>query len=249
VQNGLPWWYFLGQSGPFSNLSLRSLDADGTLEQHIPVSKVIGCVAYPAATVIEPGLTRIVEGNRLTFGEPDNSSSDRSTRIADACTSGGLKGFVTQDIRAELWLKAWGALAFNTVSALTGSTMREIAQDPGTRALVTRVMTEAQTIASKLGVQIRHTIEKRIEGATQVGAHKTSMLQDVEAGRTLEINAVIGVFVELAALTSTPAPSIEAIHACCNLLNARLARTGADGLPGSGMARPSPLAQLDGGMS
>jgi 2-dehydropantoate 2-reductase len=222
VQNGLPWWYFQNHPGEHRDRRLNSLDPDGMLAASVPALRIVGCVAYPASAVVEPGVVRLVEGNRFTVGEPDGSTSERCTTLARTLVQAGFKSFAIEDIRAEIWLKAWGALSFNTLSALTGATMAEICREPASRALVGAMMREAQEIAGKLGVQIRHSIERRIEGAEKVGAHKTSMLQDVEAGREMEVGAVIGSIVELAGLTRTAAPTIDSIHACCVLLNQRL---------------------------
>jgi 2-dehydropantoate 2-reductase len=224
LQNGLPWWYFQDHGGEHDGRGLRSVDPQGTIASHVSSDRILGCVAYPAATVEAPGVVRLVEGNRFTLGELDGSTSTRATDLQQALIGAGFKSYVIDDIRAELWLKAWGALSFNTISALTGATMVDICRESRTRALVEAMMTEAHEVATKLGVTMRHTIEKRIRGAEQVGAHKTSMLQDVEAGRELETDAIIGAILELAELTGTPAPSVRAVHACCTLLNARLKR-------------------------
>ncbi|MFM7273023.1 MAG: ketopantoate reductase family protein [Gammaproteobacteria bacterium] len=224
LQNGLPWWYFQGLEGSYRNYRLRSLDGDGVLEQCIPVSRLIGCVAYPAASVVSPGEIRLIEGERFTFGEPAGGATPRAESIVSAFQAAGFKSYLTDDIRGEMWLKAWGALSFNPVSALTGATMREICDFPETARLVRNMMAEAQQIAEKLGVSIRHTIDKRIEGARAVGAHKTSMLQDREAGRPMEIAALVGVFVELAELVGVAAPCIQTVHACTRLLDHTLQR-------------------------
>jgi 2-dehydropantoate 2-reductase len=176
-------------------------------------------VAYPAAAVVEPGVVRHVEGRRFPVGELDGQESQRCQTLVSVLTEAGFKSFILGDIRSEIWLKAWGNLSFNPISALTHATLVEICRFPETRALAARMMTEAQKIAEKLNIQFRHTIEKRISGAEAVGAHKTSMLQDVEAGRALETKALIGAVIELAHLTETPAPATEAVYACTKLLD------------------------------
>ncbi len=222
LQNGLPWWYFQHFDGPLAGQSLRSLDPRGHLAAAIAPERIVGCVAYPAAELVEPGVARHIEGNRFTLGEPDGTISPRCEALAQAFIDAGFKSYVIDDIRSELWLKAWGALSFNTISALTGATMAGICRFEPSRALAERMMLEAQEVAGKLGVTFRHTIEKRIAGAEAVGEHKTSMLQDFEAGRSLEVEAVIGSIVELAGITDTPVPTIKAVYACCQLLNERL---------------------------
>ena len=219
LQNGLPWWYFYRHGGEYDGRRLKSLDPDGTIAACIDVSRVIGCTAYPAAEVIAPGIVHHVEGDRFTLGELDGSDSERCKAVATTLIASGFKSYVIDDIRAELWLKAWGALSFNPISALTRATMEDICLSPHTRWLAAELMREAQAVANRLGVHFRHTIEKRLEGARKVGAHKTSMLQDVEKGNSLEIDALLGSVLELAELTATPAPLLRSTYACCKLLN------------------------------
>jgi len=220
VQNGIPWWYFQKHGGEFDGHRLASLDPDGTLERYIPPDRIIGSIAYPATDKPEPGVIQHVEGNRFPLAELDGSTTDRVTRLAAVFTEAGFKSKVTTDIRSQIWLKAWGNLSFNPISALTGATLVKICQFPETRALATAMMHEAQEIAEKLGVTFRHTIEQRVAGAEKVGEHKTSMLQDVEAGRSLELDALVGVVAELGRLTSIPTPSIDAVYACVKLMEA-----------------------------
>jgi 2-dehydropantoate 2-reductase len=219
VQNGLPWWYFQRLGGKYDNKKLDSLDPSGLLTRKIDANRIIGCVVYPAAAVTAPGVIHHVEGDRFPVGELDGKETDRVRRVHDLFVKAGLKSRVLNDIRSEIWLKAWGNLSFNPISALTHATLVDICQFPETRHLAAKMMEEAQTIAQKLGVTFRVTIEKRIAGAEGVGAHKTSMLQDVEAGRSLETEALIGSVLEMARLTETPAPAIEAVYACVKLLN------------------------------
>jgi len=219
IQNGIPWWYFQKHGGEYEGIRLKTLDPEGKLEENIPADRIVGCVAYPAAAVIGPGVVRQVEGRRFPDGELDGTESDRCRNLVGALTAAGFKSFILEDIRSEIWLKAWGNLSFNSISALTHATLEDICRFPETRSLAAGMMEEAQKIASKLGVTFRHTIERRIAGAEKVGPHKTSMLQDVEAGRSLETEALIGSVLELARLTKTAAPAVEAVYACTKLLN------------------------------
>ena len=219
VQNGLPWWYFQRLGGKYDNRRLDSLDPTGVLAKKIDPNRLIGCVVYPAAAVTAPGVVHHVEGDRFPVGELDGKDTERVKRLHDVLTRAGLKSRVLKDIRAEIWLKAWGNLSFNPISALTHATLVDICRFPETRHLAARMMEEAETIAKKLGVTFRVSIEKRIDGAESVGAHKTSMLQDVEAGRALETEALVGSILEMARVTETPAPAIESVYALVKLLN------------------------------
>jgi 2-dehydropantoate 2-reductase len=219
VQNGLPWWYFQKVGGKYDNKKLESLDPTGVLTSKIDANRIIGCVVYPAAAVTAPGVIHHVEGDRFPIGELDGKETQRVKLLHDMLVKAGLKSRVLKDIRSEIWLKAWGNLSFNPISALTHATLVDICQFPETRHLAARMMEEAETIAKKLGVTFRVTIEKRIAGAESVGAHKTSMLQDVEAGRSLETEALIGSILEMARMTDTPAPAIESVYALVKLLN------------------------------
>jgi 2-dehydropantoate 2-reductase len=219
TQNGIPWWYFHRHGGPHDGLRLRSLDPDGVLEQAIPGDRVLGCIVYPAIDVDEPGVVRHVEGDRLAVGEPDGSESARATALNELLVAAGFRSRVLTDLRSEIWLKAWGNLSFNPISALTRATLVEICQFPETRALAAAMMAEAQQVATRLGITFRHTIDARIAGAEKVGAHKTSMLQDLERGRALELDALVGSILELARLVEVPVPTIEAVHACTKLLD------------------------------
>ena len=198
---------------------LQSLDPKGILQQYIDPRSIIGCVAYPAAGQIAPGVIQHIEGERFPVGELDGVETSRVARLRDLFVEAGLKSRVLTDIRNEIWLKAWGSLSFNPISALCHATLFEICRFPDTRELARTMMLEAQEIAGKLGVKFRHTIDERIAGSERVGFHKTSMLQDVEAGRTLEIEALVGSVLELGKLTETPTPAIQSIYACAKLLN------------------------------
>ncbi len=219
VQNGIPWWYFHKHGGPHDGHRLESLDPTGLLSRNIDGDRIIGCVVYPAADVPEPGVIHHVEGDRFPIGELDGRETARVRKLHDLLVEAGFRSRVLDDIRSEIWLKAWGNLSFNPISALTHATLAEICQFRDTRDLAAAMMAESQAIAEALGITFRHTIEKRIAGAESVGAHKTSMLQDVELGRSLEVEALMGAVLELGGLTGIPAPSIKAVYACVKLLN------------------------------
>ena len=218
MQNGIPWWYFHKHVGEHEGQPVRSADPDGTIGRSIDPARLIGSVVYPAANLVAPGVVQVVEGNRFTLGELDGSTTPRVQAIAASLVKAGFKAPVIADIRSEIWLKLWGNLSFNPISALTHATLVDICQFPLTRELATRMMTEAEAVANKLGVTFRVSIERRIAGAEKVGAHKTSMLQDVEHGRPIEIEALVGSVVELGTLTGTPTPYISAVYACTSLL-------------------------------
>jgi 2-dehydropantoate 2-reductase len=218
LQNGIPWWYFHGLGGPWAGRSLESVDPGGLIASHIDAGRLVGAVVYPASELIEPGVIRVIEGSRFSLGEPDNSRSARVEAIAQTLTRAGFKAPVSSDLRSEIWLKLWGNLTFNPVSALTHSTLVRICQYPLTRELALSMMREAQQVAEKLGVRFRISIERRLAGAEAVGEHKTSMLQDVEQGRPLELEALLGSVIELARITETPTPHCDAVYACCSLL-------------------------------
>jgi 2-dehydropantoate 2-reductase len=218
MQNGIPYWYFHKYGGELAGRIVRSVDPTGLIARKIRPERVIGCVVYPASELIAPGVVKHMEGDRFPIGELDGSSSVRVARVSRCFTLAGFKSPVLDDIRAEIWLKLWGNLAFNPISALTRSTLVEICQDPRTRQLVAAMMTEAQAVAHKLGISFRVGLEKRIAGAEKVGKHKTSMLQDIEAGREPEIDALVGSVIELGRLTDTPTPHIDAVYALVKLL-------------------------------
>ena len=218
MQNGIPYWYFHRHGGALAGSVVRSVDPDGVIGRNIPAERIIGCVVYPAAELIAPGVIRHIEGERFPLGDLDGSSSARVTRVAECFSHAGFKSPVLDNIRAEIWLKAWGNLTFNPISALTRATLVDICQFPLTRALAEAMMTEAQAVAGKLGITFRVPLEKRIAGAEKVGKHKTSMLQDIEAERPPEIEALVGSVVELGRLTRTPTPHIDAVYALTDLL-------------------------------
>jgi 2-dehydropantoate 2-reductase len=227
VQNGLPWWYFQKHGGPYDGRRLQTLDPDGVIEANIGAERIIGCVVYPAAAVAAPGIIHHVEGDRFPVGELDGSESARVQRLYDTLVGAGFRSRVLTAIRSEIWLKAWGNLSFNPISALTHATLVDMCEFPETRELAEAMMREAADIAGSLGIDFRHTIEKRIQGAASVGKHKTSMLQDVEAGRSPEIEALVGAVIELGRLTGTASPHIDAVYACVKLLGKIMAEQGA----------------------
>ena len=225
MQNGIPWWYFHKHGGSYEGTPVRSADPDGSIARVIDPSRVIGSVVYPAATLEAPGVVHVVEGRRFTLGEPDGSTSPRVQAISAAFARAGFKAPVIADIRSEIWLKLWGNLSFNPISALTHATLLGLLTFPLTRELSVEMMREAEAVANKLGITFRVGIDKRIAGAEKVGEHKTSMLQDVEAGRPMEIEALVGAVVELGRLTQTPTPHIDTVYALVSLLAKRLADT------------------------
>jgi 2-dehydropantoate 2-reductase len=222
AQNGIPWWYFRKHGGEFEGQRIQSVDPDGIVEANIEIDRVIGCVVYPAAELPEPGVVRHIEGNRFTLGELDGSKSDRIQLLSKTFSRAGLKSPVRTQIRSDIWVKLWGNLAFNPISALTHATLEDICRYPLTRELARNMMTEAQTIAERLGIEFGITLEQRINGAEKVGAHKTSMLQDIETGRPTEVDAIVGAVAQLGRLTSIPTPHIDAIYASVKLLEKTL---------------------------
>ena len=225
MQNGIPYWYFHRHAGPLEGTRVKSVDPTGAIGEYIPCERVIGCVVYPAAELVAPGVVKHVEGNRFPLGEPDGTTSDRVTRVAAIFANGGMQAPVLGDIRSEIWLKLWGNLTFNPISALSRATLASICQYPLSRSLAQAMMTEAQAVANKLKITFRVPLEKRIAGAERVGHHKTSMLQDVEAARTLEIDALLGSVIELAQLTDTPVPHLDTVYALTKLLAKSLHET------------------------
>jgi 2-dehydropantoate 2-reductase len=218
MQNGIPYWYFHQHGGALAGRRVHSVDPSGKILEKIPAERVLGCVVYPASELIAPGVVQHIEGERFPLGELDGSDSERVQRVAAAFVKAGLKAPVLSDIRSEIWLKLWGNLTFNPISALAHATLVDICQFQLTRELAAGMMTEAAAVAEKLGASFRVPMEKRIEGAEKVGKHKTSMLQDVEAGRHLEIDALVGSVIEMGRLTGTPTPHIDTVYALVKLL-------------------------------
>jgi 2-dehydropantoate 2-reductase len=219
MQNGVPFWYFHKHGGDLQGTSVQSVDPNGAILAGIPAERVIGCVVYPASELVEPGVVHHIEGDRFPLGELDGSVSERVTKVSEVFTRAGFKAPVLENIRSEMWLKLWGNLTFNPISSLSHSTLVDICQFPLTRELASNMMLEAQTVANKLGIEFRVPLEKRIAGAEKVGKHKTSMLQDIEAGRAPEIDALVGSVAELGRLTHTPTPHINTVYALVKLLS------------------------------
>jgi len=216
--NGLPWWYFHKLAGPYEGRSLQSLDPSGALAANIEPERIIGSIVYPASELVAPGVVKVIEGNRFSLGELDGSRSERIEALSKAMMNAGFKSPISRDIRSEIWVKLWGNLSFNPISALTHATLEDICRYGPTRDLVAAMMREAQAVGEKLGVEFKISLDKRIAGAEAVGAHKTSMLVDVEHGRALELQALVGSVVELGQITDTPTPTINAIYATTSLL-------------------------------
>lgn len=211
--NGMPWWYFHGVQGALRDHRLKTVDPDDRQWRGIGPTRVLGCVVYPAAEVVEPGVVRHQSGDRFSLGEPDGSKSERVQNLSRAMIAAGLKAPVKPDIRTEIWVKLWGNVAFNPISALTGGTLKRICDDPSTRSLARSIMNEAEAVAGKLGVKMPIDVERRIEGAAGVGEHKTSMLQDLERARPTEIDAIVGAVAELGDVVGVDTPYIDAIYA------------------------------------
>ncbi|NUS20673.1 MAG: 2-dehydropantoate 2-reductase [Mesorhizobium sp.] len=213
MQNGVPWWYFHKAGGALEGSRLNAVDPGGAIWQRIGPERVIGSVVYPAVEVDAPGLIRHVEGTRFSLGEPSGEKSERATALAREMVKAGLQAPVREDIRSEIWVKLWGNLSFNPISALTGATLAAIVADEGTRAVARAMMLEAQAIGESLGVRFLIPVDRRIKGAGDVGEHKTSMLQDLERGRPMEIDALVTAVQELGRLTGQPTPTIDSVLA------------------------------------
>jgi 2-dehydropantoate 2-reductase len=213
AQNGVPWWYFYKHGGAHEGRRIEAVDPGGKIWEAIGPERAIGCVVHPAAEIEAPGIVRHVEGDRFPLGEPSGEKTERLLALSRVFVAAGLRAPIRPQIRGEIWTKLWGNLSFNPISALTGGTLAEIAGDPGTRAVARAMMVEAQAIGEALGVSFPVGVERRIDGAAQVGAHKTSMLQDLELGRPLEIDALVTAVQELGRLSGTPTPAIDLVLA------------------------------------
>ena len=209
--NGVPWWYFHKIGGPLGGTRLHSVDPDDAQWNGFGPDNVLGCVVYPAAEVIEPGVIKHIEGNRFSLGEPDGSKSERAIALSQALSAAGLKAPVRPKLRDEIWVKLWANLSFNPISALTHATLDVLCTDEGTRPIARAMMLEAQEIAEKLGVKFPIDVERRIDGGAAVGAHRTSMLQDLDQGRPMEIDALVASVQELGKITQTPTPIIDTV--------------------------------------
>lgn len=221
MQNGIPWWYFQNHGGPFEGLRLERVDPGGVISAAIEARRVLGSIVYLATEITEPGVVRHVEGDRISLGEPDGTRSERCRLIAEALVNSGLRCRVTPRIRQEIWVKTMGNVAFNPISALTGATMAQMVRDPEVNALARNIMGETEGVAKRLGVELPVSIDQRMAGAEKVGEHKTSMLQDLEAGRPLELEAVMGTVLEIGERVGASMSSTLAVYACTKLLAQR----------------------------
>lgn len=208
-QNGVPWWYFHGIGGAFEGRRLKSVDPDDRQWRVIGPERAIGCVVYPATEITEPGVIRHVYGDKFALGEPSGATLKRTEALSQCLEAAGFKAPILDNIRDEIWLKLWGNLCFNPLSALTRATLDVVATDPGTRAVARAMMLEAQEIAHRLGASFRVDVERRIDGAAKVGAHRTSMLQDLEAGRAMEIDALVTAVKEMGGIVGVETPTID----------------------------------------
>ena len=224
TQNGIPWWYFQNYGGELDGLRLERVDPGGVIASTIEPRRILGSLAYFATDLAEPGVIHHTEGNRISFGEPDGTKSERAKSIAEALIAAGFRCPVTPRFRHEIWVKLLGNVAFNPISALTGGTLEELVRHPDTSRLVRELMVETETVAGKLGIELPISIDQRMAGAEKVGAHKTSMLQDYEAGRPMELEAVVGAVVELGERLGVPTPCTRAVYACAKLLDEHRAR-------------------------
>jgi len=218
TQNGIPWWYFQKHGGELDGARLERIDPGGAISNVIDAGRVIGSIVYFATEVSEPGVIRHIEGNRISLGEPDGSRSDRIRALADSLVKAGFRAPITTRIRPEIWVKLLGNMSFNPISALTGATLAGIARDPDVFVLVKNMMLEAQEVANRIDIEFPITIEQRIAGAEKVGEHKTSMLQDLEMGRPLELEALVGSVLELGGRLGIDMPHTRTVYACTKLL-------------------------------
>jgi 2-dehydropantoate 2-reductase len=240
TQNGIPWWYFQGHGGELEGLRLERVDPGGIIASSIEPRRVVGSLAYFSTDVAEPGVIHHTEGNRISFGEPDGTRSDRMRAIAEALIAAGFRCPVTTRFRHEIWVKLLGNVAFNPISALTGGTLEELVRHPDTSRLVREIMSETEAVAARLGIELPISIDQRMAGAEKVGAHKTSMLQDYEAGRPMEIEAVVGAVVELGDRLGVPMPATRAMYACVKMLDEHRGRPSGPVTPSGAAVPPQP---------
>jgi 2-dehydropantoate 2-reductase len=237
TQNGVPWWYFQSGAGQFTGLHLECVDPGGIIAAAIDPARVVASIVYLGTDIVAPGVIRHTEGNRISLGEPDGSRSDRCRTIAEAFIKSGLRCPVTTRIRHEIWVKILGNVAFNPISALTRATLVAMARDAAVQPVARAIMAEAEAVAAKLGLELPVSIDQRIAGAEKVGEHKTSMLQDLEAGRPLELEAVVGAVVELGDRLGVPMPHARTVYACARLLDLRIRQNAAKDNSASEKAR------------
>ncbi|HTC50082.1 MAG TPA: 2-dehydropantoate 2-reductase [Candidatus Aquilonibacter sp.] len=224
TQNGIPWWYFQGFGGEWEGLRLERIDPGGVVSSAIEAHRVVGSIIYFATEIAEPGVIQHTEGNRITLGEPDGTRSDRLRAIADALIASGFRCPVTTRIRQEIWVKVLGNASFNPVSALTRATLVQIVRDPGTAVVIRSIMREVEEVSHKLGMELPITIDQRIAGAEKVGEHKTSMLQDLEAGRAIELEALVGAVIEIGERAGLPMTCTRTVYNCTKLLAKQMAQ-------------------------
>ncbi|HEY3688231.1 MAG TPA: 2-dehydropantoate 2-reductase [Streptosporangiaceae bacterium] len=220
AQNGIPWWYFHGLAGPYEGHRIESVDPGGAVTRALPPHRAIGCVVYVGSEIAEPGVIRHMDGTRFSIGEPAGGVSARCTEFSAAMVAGGLKCPVEPDLRDDIWIKLMGNVAFNPLSALTRATMADLCRHPGTRELVASMMRETLDVAAALGSRPEISVDRRLAGAERVGAHRTSMLTDLENGRPLELDVMLTAVVELAGLAGVPVPTLRTVHALTDLLDA-----------------------------
>jgi 2-dehydropantoate 2-reductase len=221
TQNGIPWWYFQTYPGGLNGLHLERVDPGGTIASCIEPRRVVGSLAYFATDIVEPGVIRHTEGNKISFGEPDNSKSERLRTVAEPLIAAGFRCPISARFRHEVWVKLLGNVAFNPVSVVTGGTLEELVRHPDVSRAIREIMAETEAVAGKLGIELPIAIDQRMAGAEKVGAHKTSMLQDFEAGRPMELEAVVGAVVELGQKLGVPMPATQAVYACVKMLDAK----------------------------
>jgi 2-dehydropantoate 2-reductase len=221
MQNGVPWWFFQGFGGDLEGLRLERVDPGGVVAAAIEPRRVVGAIVYISSEILEPGLVRHLEGSRISLGEPDGTRSERVKKLAEALSAAGLRCPITTRIRHEIWVKILGNVAFNPISALTGATLAQMVRHPEVSGLVREIMGEAEAVAGKLGMELPISIDQRMAGAEKVGEHKTSMLQDMEAGRPIELEAIVGAVVELGERLGLSMPATRAVYACTKLMAER----------------------------
>jgi 2-dehydropantoate 2-reductase len=219
TQNGVPWWYFQNYPGELNGLHLERVDPGGTIATSIEPERVVGSLAYFSTDIGEPGVIHHTEGNRLSLGEPNGTRTERTKKLAEALIGAGLRAPITTRFRHEIWVKLLGNVAFNPISALTGGTLEELVRHPDTSVVIRRIMAETEAVAAKLGIELPISIDQRMAGAEKVGAHKTSMLQDLEAGRPLELEAIVGAVVELGDRLGVQMPATRTVYACAKMLD------------------------------
>lgn len=218
TQNGIPWWYFQGIGGAAEGIHLQRIDPGGVISAAVEARRVVGSIVYFSTEILAPGVIQHIEGNRISIGEPDGSRSDRCRKIAEALVASGLRCPITTHIRQEIWVKLLGNASFNPVSALTRATLVQMVRDPDVSCVIRAIMQEVEAVSQKLGMELPVSIDQRMAGAEKVGQHKTSMLQDLEAGRPIELEALVGSVVELAERLQVPAPHLRTVYGCAKLL-------------------------------